>query len=58
MDSYLNASAPAMIKLLLKSLQPKQTFSPSWRPVEEGPTMPSRAPIEISGDMRAFAEHC
>jgi hypothetical protein len=57
MDSYLNASAPATIKLLLESLQPKQTFSPLWRLVEEGPIMPSRAPFEIPGDMRTFAEH-
>src|SRR5271167_183364 len=39
------------MKLFLETLQPKQT-----RLVEERPIMPSRATLEIPGEMRAFAE--
>jgi hypothetical protein len=56
MRSYLNRSAPAMMNLFLETVQPKQTISPFWRLVEERPIMPSRAPLEIPGEMRAFAE--
>src|SRR5271169_975038 len=56
MGIYLNHPAPAMMNLFLETVQPKQTISPFWDLVEERPIMPSRAPLEIPGEMRAFAE--
>jgi phasin len=56
MGSYLNHPAPATMNLFLETVQPKQTISPFWRLVEERPIVPSRASLEIPGEMRAFAE--